>query len=77
MISSLCFLLDYEKIENYQDSDDSSSDEDTTESPQVILRRETVYKTCWKRKSAIEGIGSGPSSSEVISYALELCRSVR
>ncbi|CAJ2667940.1 unnamed protein product [Trifolium pratense] len=44
MISSLCFLLDYEKIENYQDSDDSSSDEDTTESPQVILRRETVYK---------------------------------
>ncbi|GAU46159.1 hypothetical protein TSUD_301190 [Trifolium subterraneum] len=44
MISSLCFLLDYEKIENYQDSDDSSSDEDMTESPQVILRRETIYK---------------------------------
>jgi protein SDA1 len=44
MISSLCFLLDYEKIENYQDSDDSSSDEDMTESPQVILRREAIYK---------------------------------
>lgn len=44
MISTLCFLLDYEKIENYQDSDDESSDEEATESPQVILRRETVYK---------------------------------
>lgn len=44
MIASLCFLLDYEKIENYQDSDDSSSDDESTESPQVILRRETIYK---------------------------------
>ncbi|WJX33560.1 hypothetical protein P8452_21755 [Trifolium repens] len=52
MISSLCFLLDYEKIENYQDSDDSSSDEDMTESPQVILRRETIYKANHQGTSA-------------------------
>lgn len=52
MISTLCFLLDYEKIENYQDSDDESSDEEATESPQVILRRETVYKASHQGTSA-------------------------
>ncbi|KAK7306183.1 hypothetical protein VNO77_44109 [Canavalia gladiata] len=44
MIAALSFLLDYEKIENDGDSDDSSSDDELTESPQVILRKETVYK---------------------------------
>lgn len=44
MIAALSFLLDYEKIENDQDSDDSSSDDEVAESPQVILSRETIYK---------------------------------
>lgn len=44
LIATLCFLLDYEKIENYHDSDDSDSDEELTVTPQVMLTRETVYK---------------------------------
>lgn len=44
MIATLSFLLDYEKIENYEDSDDSSSDDEATESPQVIISRQSIYK---------------------------------
>ncbi|TKY47704.1 SDA1-like protein [Spatholobus suberectus] len=44
MIAALSFLLDYEKIQNDDDSDDSGSDDEMTESPQVVLSRETVYK---------------------------------
>ncbi|RDX88835.1 Protein SDA1-like protein [Mucuna pruriens] len=44
MIAALSFLLDYEKIQNDDNSDDSGSDEELTESPQVVLSRETVYK---------------------------------
>ncbi|XP_057450052.1 uncharacterized protein LOC130741227 [Lotus japonicus] len=44
MITALQFLLDYEKITGDEDSDDSGSDEELTESPQVILSREKVYK---------------------------------
>ncbi|XP_057457926.1 uncharacterized protein LOC130748697 [Lotus japonicus] len=44
MIATLQFLLDYEKITGDEDSDDSGSDEELTESPQVILSRERVYK---------------------------------
>ena len=44
MIAALSFLLDYEKIENDDDSDDSESEDEMTESPQVILSRGTIYK---------------------------------
>ncbi|KAK7312030.1 hypothetical protein RJT34_10575 [Clitoria ternatea] len=44
MIAALSFLLDYEKIENDDDSDDSDSDDELTESPQVVLSKETIYK---------------------------------
>ncbi|TKY58127.1 SDA1-like protein [Spatholobus suberectus] len=44
MIAALSFLLDYEKIENNDDSDGSGSDDELTESPQVILSNATVYK---------------------------------
>uniref|UniRef100_A0A5B7BA91 Protein SDA1 n=1 Tax=Davidia involucrata TaxID=16924 RepID=A0A5B7BA91_DAVIN len=47
MIAALSFLLDYEKIEDYDDSDsdDSSSEDDlTTQQPHAVLSREAVYK---------------------------------
>ncbi|KAK7387547.1 hypothetical protein VNO78_28432 [Psophocarpus tetragonolobus] len=44
MISALSFLLDYEKIQNDDASDDSGSDNEKTDSPQVALSRETIYK---------------------------------
>ena len=44
MIATLSFLLDYEKIQDDDDSDNSDSDDEKTESPQVVLSRETVYK---------------------------------
>ncbi|XP_027334227.1 protein SDA1 homolog [Abrus precatorius] len=44
MIAALSFLLDYEKIENDDDSDDSESDDELVGSPQVVLSKETVYK---------------------------------
>ena len=45
MIATLSFLLNYEKIEDDDDdSDNSDSDDEKTESPQVVLSRETVYK---------------------------------
>ncbi|CAL5188012.1 unnamed protein product [Lathyrus oleraceus] len=52
LIATLCFLLDYEKIENYHDSDDSDSDEELTVTPQVMLTRETVYKASHQGTSA-------------------------
>ncbi|KAL5991132.1 hypothetical protein ACLOJK_012038 [Asimina triloba] len=45
LVAALCFLLGYERIEEADDSDGSSSEEDTTmQKPQVILSREDVYK---------------------------------
>ncbi|XAR48128.1 hypothetical protein NMG60_11030845 [Bertholletia excelsa] len=47
MISALLFLLDYEKIEDGDDSDsDGSSSEDdlANQQPQVLLSREAIYK---------------------------------
>ncbi|KAL1289919.1 hypothetical protein AAHE18_20G092600 [Arachis hypogaea] len=44
MKAALSFLLDYEKIENDSDSDNSDSEDETKESPQVILSKETIYK---------------------------------
>lgn len=44
MIATLSFLLNYEKIQDDDDSDDSGSDDETNESPQVVLSRETLYK---------------------------------
>lgn len=52
MIATLSFLLDYEKIQD-DDSDDSGSDDETTESPQVVLSRETVYKVSSNDKGLI------------------------
>ncbi|KAK7270948.1 hypothetical protein RJT34_26485 [Clitoria ternatea] len=42
--AALSFLLDYEKIENDDDSDDSDTDDDLIESPQVALTKETINK---------------------------------
>jgi len=44
MIAALSFLLDYEKIQDDDDSDDSGSDDEAKESPQVALSRQTLYK---------------------------------
>lgn len=45
MIAALSFLLDYEKIEEDDDSDDSGSeDERVTQQPQIVLSKEAVYK---------------------------------
>ncbi|XP_061350281.1 uncharacterized protein LOC133295455 isoform X2 [Gastrolobium bilobum] len=52
MKAALQFLLGYEKIENAEDSDDSSSNDELAESPQVILRREAVYKANHQGTSA-------------------------
>lgn len=44
MIAALSFLLDYEKIENDEDSDDSSSEDELSAQPQVLLNKESIYK---------------------------------
>lgn len=45
MVSSLSFLLDYEKIEDDSDSDMADSeDEQTANQPQVLLNKEAIYK---------------------------------
>lgn len=44
MIASLSFLLDYEKIEDDDDSDLSSSEDEMTPESQVVLSRESIYK---------------------------------
>ncbi|KAL2904781.1 Protein SDA1-like protein [Bienertia sinuspersici] len=53
MIAALCFLLDYDKIQDDDDSDASSSeDEGCTQQPQVVLSREDVYKAHHKGTTA-------------------------
>ncbi|XP_020973426.1 protein SDA1 homolog isoform X2 [Arachis ipaensis] len=44
MRAALLLLLDYEKIENDSNSDESDIEDETKESPQVILSKETIYK---------------------------------
>lgn len=44
MIAALSFLLDYEKLEDDHNSDDSSSEDETLQKPQVVLSKEDVYK---------------------------------
>ncbi|KAI9101436.1 hypothetical protein K1719_023918 [Acacia pycnantha] len=44
MIAALSFLLDYEKIENDEDSDDSSSEDESSAKPQVLINKESIYK---------------------------------
>ncbi|KAF5749191.1 protein SDA1 isoform X3 [Tripterygium wilfordii] len=45
MIAALSFLLDYEKIEDGEDSDNSSSEDDSTlQNPQTLLSKEARYK---------------------------------
>ncbi|KAI4305180.1 hypothetical protein L6164_028563 [Bauhinia variegata] len=44
MIAALSFLLNFEKIENDEDSDDSSSEDELTQSPQVAISKESIYK---------------------------------
>lgn len=44
MIAALSFLLDYEKIEHNEDSDDSSSEDETSAQPHVLLSKEAIYK---------------------------------
>ncbi|XP_077228245.1 ARM repeat superfamily protein [Tasmannia lanceolata] len=45
MVAALSFLLGYERIEEANDSEGSSSEDDTTtQKPQVVLSREAIYK---------------------------------
>jgi protein SDA1 len=45
MIAALSFLLDYEKIEDGDDSDASSSEDDSTpQKHQAVITKEAVYK---------------------------------
>ena len=45
MKAALSFLLDYEKIQDDDDSDASSSEDDgCAQKPHVVLSREDVYK---------------------------------
>lgn len=45
MISALRFLLDYENLDDEDDSDASGSDdEDSKHATQVVVNREAVYK---------------------------------
>ncbi|KAL0385434.1 UNVERIFIED_CONTAM: protein SDA1 [Sesamum radiatum] len=53
MIAALSFLLDFEKIEDDDDSDDSGSeDEPATEQPQIVLNKEAIYKANHKGTTA-------------------------
>ncbi|KAF5175194.1 Sda1-like protein [Thalictrum thalictroides] len=53
MISALSFLLGYERLEEADDSDDSSGEEDMTpQKAQVVISREAVYKAHHKGTSA-------------------------
>lgn len=62
MVSSLSFLLDYEKIEDDSDSDMADSeDEQTANQPQVLLNKEAIYK-----------VGSFIKSSMGISYIIHI-----
>lgn len=48
MIAALSFLLDYENIEDDDDSDASSDEDDVpTQTPQAILSKEAVYKVSY------------------------------
>jgi hypothetical protein len=45
MIAAMSFLLNYEKIEDNDDSDASSSEDDSTpQKHQAVLSKEAVYK---------------------------------
>lgn len=45
LVATLSFLLDYEKIEDGDDSDASSSeDESAPHNPQAVISKEAVYK---------------------------------
>ncbi|XP_038895113.1 protein SDA1 homolog isoform X2 [Benincasa hispida] len=54
MIAAVSFLLDYEKIEDGEDDSDEESDEDdaASQTPQVVLSKELVYKAHNKGTSA-------------------------
>jgi len=44
MIAALSFLLDYEKIEQENDSDESSDEEEPTHQPHIAVSKEAIYK---------------------------------
>lgn len=44
MIAALSFLLDYEKIEQENDSDESSDEEEPAHQPHVVVSKEAIYK---------------------------------
>ncbi|KAJ0523807.1 putative DNA helicase [Helianthus annuus] len=44
MIVALSFLLDYEKLEQENDSDESSDEEEPTRQPYVVVSKEAIYK---------------------------------
>lgn len=53
MIAALSFLLDYEKIEEDDDSDSSSDEGDlSTQTPQLLLNKASVYKAHHKGTTA-------------------------
>ncbi|KAF5746528.1 protein SDA1 [Tripterygium wilfordii] len=53
MIAAISFLLDYEKIQGDEDSDDSGSDDDTApETSQVAINKEAIYKAHHKGTSS-------------------------
>lgn len=57
MIAALSFLLDYEKIEDDDDSDASSDEDDVTaHAPQVVLSKEAVYKVRYDHNGIIHSL---------------------
>ncbi|KAM0003813.1 hypothetical protein Hdeb2414_s0007g00239881 [Helianthus debilis subsp. tardiflorus] len=44
MIVALSFLLDYEKLEQENDSDESSDEEEPTHQPYVVVSKKAIYK---------------------------------
>lgn len=45
MIAALSFLLDFEKVENDDDTDDSGSEDDLeTQQTQIVVNKESIYK---------------------------------
>ncbi|KZV14604.1 hypothetical protein F511_42274 [Dorcoceras hygrometricum] len=70
MTAALSFLLDFEKIEDGDDSDDSGSeDEATTQQPQIMLNKETVYKASHK--------GTASSKKKKKAKLLRVARSMK
>lgn len=47
MIAALSFLLDYEKIEQENDSDESDDEEEAVQHHHVVVSKEAIYKVSY------------------------------